>query len=289
MEGMGVLLPQEQQEDDAEPRYRRNRRRLERSASEAALLTPAPGDRYLDIRYDSDGTLGLQFHAESDPPFAVARITPGSLTAAQPLALAGMVLVAIAGAEVGPESEYAAVLDMLRRSGRPLELRFRMPELVEDEEEDHPDGPVEYEGVLHKLERDTRLHTGYVPHSRFFVLRADGLEYFRLFLAGAFGGDTVTSGAGRSLPFSDVQAVVPGTDLPASLIGASPAADRPAAAGGGAEGPDDPFSETFSLSFTAEDGAGTVDLQMRGRSASQESQARILASSLHRHPRSFVG
>ena len=85
----------------------------------AALLTPAPGDRYLDIRYDSDGTLGLQFHAESDPPFAVARITPGSLTAAQPLALAGMVLVAIAGAEVGPESEYAAVLDMLRRSGRP--------------------------------------------------------------------------------------------------------------------------------------------------------------------------
>ena len=46
----------------------------------------------------------------------------------------------------------------------------------------------------------------YVPHRRYFVLRPDGLEYYRLFLAGADGGDTVTSGEGRKLPFSAMQA-----------------------------------------------------------------------------------
>jgi hypothetical protein len=122
-----------------------------------------------------------------------------------------MVLVSIAGGEVAADADYGEVLDQLRRSARPLELRFRLPDVLEDED-DHPDGPVEHEGVLCKLERDTSFHRGYLPHSRFFVLRADGLEYFRLFLAGVHGmGDTVTSGAGRALPFSGMQAVVAGS------------------------------------------------------------------------------
>lgn len=232
--------------------------------------------RYLDIRYESDGTLGLQFHAESVPPFAVARITPGSLTAAHPHALAGMVLVSIAAREVPPDADYGQVLNELRRSKRPLELRFRLPD-VEEDEDDHPDGPVENEGVLRKLERDTSFHRGYTPHPRFFVLRADGLEYFRLFLAGVHGmGDTVTSGAGRVLPFSDMQAVVPGSDLPQELINEPPSAaagaDSPEAAGerphwaveddtedGGHGGGgthhadhDDPFAQTFALSSPAD-------------------------------------
>ena len=219
--------------------------------------------RYLDIRYECDGTLGLQFHADSSPPFAVARITPGSLTAEHPDALAGMVLVSIAGQEVEAEADYGEVLNQLRRASRPLELRFQLPD-EEEEEEDHPDGPVENEGVLAKLERDTTFHRGYTPHPRFFVLRADGLVYFRLFLAGVGHGmgDTVTSGTGRLIPFSDTQAVVPGSDLPPELINAPPSAE-------GADSPEgphwavddgdeedkathtdlnDPFAQAFALS-----------------------------------------
>ena len=40
-------------------------------------------------------------------------------------------------------------------------------------------GEVEHEGMLYKLERDA-LSSAYIPHKRYFVLRADGLEYFRL-------------------------------------------------------------------------------------------------------------
>ena len=229
--------------------------------------------RYLDIRYECDGTLGLQFHADSSPPFAVARITPGSLTAEHPDALAGMVLVSIAGRELEADADYGEVLNQLRRASRPLELRFQLPDEGE-EEDDHPDGPVENEGVLAKLERDTTFHRGYTPHPRFFVLRADGLEYFRLFLAGVHGmGDTVTSGDGRLLPFSDMQAVVPGSDLPSELINAPPSA-------GGADSPegphwavedgeedgkaahtdlDDPFAQAFALSSPTD---RTVDSEL---------------------------
>jgi hypothetical protein len=197
-----------------------------------------------------------------------------------------MVLVSIAGGEVAADADYGEVLDQLRRSARPLELRFRLPDVLEDED-DHPDGPVEHEGVLCKLERDTSFHRGYLPHSRFFVLRADGLEYFRLFLAGVHGmGDTVTSGAGRALPFSGMQAVVAGSDLPPELIGArptgessSPIEERPHWAledededGGGGGGrlagdDDDPFAQTFALSSPV-DRSLDLDLEPESEPAS---------------------
>jgi hypothetical protein len=163
------------------------------------------GGTELELRYEVPGALGLQFSERSRPPLAVARITPGTLTAAQPAARVGMVLTHIDGTELEASANYDGVLGRLREAGRPLNLRFRLPLLAgegnatltcvdggggEGGDCSGLDGEVEHEGMLYKLERDT-LSSAYTPHKRYFVLRADGLEYFRLFLAGVDGGDTV--------------------------------------------------------------------------------------------------